>query len=177
MLDKNNFLVVSSKWNDQIRNLYSISNKEMNVSETLTSRVLNDDLCDPTKFYTQKGNVMILLILNSTLVGMVGVEKQSEDVAKIQRVTIHSKYRCKGLGYSLMKYTNRFILFNLKYKFYALSCIATNIKAIDFYRRLSFLSEYKITTHFSDTDNINYNLVHFKNYNLVHFKNYRVHVI
>jgi len=153
----------SEKWNHQIRSLYKKSNETLGVSSTLTERILSPtgDFHNPAEYYRKDGHKLAMLLKGDILIGFVCYVPRSDKKAEIQHLVIDPEYRKMKLGSFLMASVHNDILEN--YHEYTLSCLYTNSVALAFYRSLSFLAEDCVTEHYSQTDKINYSLIHFKN--------------
>lgn len=166
-------VLVSSEWDQRIRNLYSEIQEELGTSPTFIKDKLNGDLKVPSETYKGKGKYLLLILTRNhdddnidkeQIIGFVTTKPREYEnvgtdeerrVLEVQNLQIHKDYRRMGLGKKLLEKISLLGIINL-------SCFGKNKAAIAFYNSLDFLRLDHEEHCFSKRDNVPYVLYHYK---------------
>lgn len=109
------------------------------------SNSLATDLADILDFYLRpEGSTFFVATAvdaasgNSMVVGTIAVERKSDELAELRRVSVKAEYRRFGLGRLLMAHATQWAKDKHKYTRLTLSTAATQYLAIKFYESLGY---------------------------------------
>lgn len=96
------------------------------------------DIYDISKYYQSGNNSNFWIALEgNTVVGTVGLKKESEDLAYLKRMVVKREYRKQGLGIQLLETAIKFAKEH-NYKTIFAGTVKENPNAINFYKRHDF---------------------------------------